>query len=67
MERSEYKTVVGPAALADADALFDEWCKARGWTRQALADDVLIDTGHGTDGDWRRYLVRRSRLMGDDA
>jgi hypothetical protein len=65
VDRAHFVVIVEPAPLAIADARFAEWCAPRGWTRESLGDDVLIDTGRGADGDWRRYSVRRSLLQGE--
>jgi hypothetical protein len=62
VDRTDFVVVVEPLPLADADVAFDVWCQPRGLDRESLGDDLVIDTGRGKTGDWRRYSVRRSRL-----
>lgn len=59
---ADFVIVVDAAPLDEADEAFDAWCAANHTDRTALGDDLLVDTGRGVEGDWRRYRVRRRWL-----
>ncbi|NHA67851.1 hypothetical protein [Phycicoccus flavus] len=66
-----FDLVVGPAPAARADAMFDEWLRQRGVTRDdLLADDWTCDDVPWGQGSYqRRYFVRIAairRLDGAD-
>jgi len=63
VDRSDFEVVVDFTKVETAERAFDQWLAARGRARDEFApDDVLVDTGRGSDGDIRRYSIRRSAL-----
>ena len=53
--------VVEPLPLAEADAAWRAWLQDHDLSRLSV-DEIRVDTGRGTDRDWRRYWIKSSAL-----
>jgi hypothetical protein len=58
----EFVVVVEISPALAADQTFEAWVRARGLVRDAIADDIRVDTFRTARGVERRYLVRRGLL-----
>jgi hypothetical protein len=62
LNRDDFDVVIDWLPVHEADENWKSWCAEHAAESARLdpATDVLIDTGRTSQGDQRRYLIRRS-------